>query len=117
VENTTQEQPSARVEGDFPMNVLMVHSKVKAAYVTEVEAAVKRVFATLQQEQPKGIRYTSCRLSDGVTYVAVLELDDGVDNPLPALPEFRAFQENLKHWSAEPPIPEQVTVIGSYRFF
>ncbi len=99
------------------MNVLMVHSKVKAAHVNELEAAVKRVFVALQHEQPKGIRYTSCRLSDGVTYLAVLELDDGVDNPLPALPEFRTFQENLKHWCAEPPIPEQVTVIGSYRFF
>jgi len=117
VENTTQEKPSARVKGDFPMYTLMVRSKVKAAHVTEVEAAVKRVFAALQQEQPNGIRYASCRLSDGVTYVAVLERDDGVDNPLPALPEFRAFQENLKNWMAEPPISEQVTVIGSYRFF
>ncbi len=99
------------------MNVLLVRSKVKAANVTEVEAAVKRVFAALQQEQPKGIRYTSCRLSDGVTYVALLELDDGVDNPLPALTEFREFQENLKNWMAEPPISEQLTVIGSYRFF
>jgi hypothetical protein len=52
-----------------------------------------------------------------VTSVAVLELDDGVDNPLPALPEFRAFQEHLKNWMAEPPISEPVTVIGSYRFF
>ena len=99
------------------MYTLMVRSTVKAAHVTDVEAAVKRVFAALQQAQPNGIRYASCRLSDGVTYVAVLELDDGVDNPLPALPEFRAFQENLKHWMAEPPISEQVTVIGSYRFF
>ena len=99
------------------MYTLMVRSKVKAANVTEVEAAVKRVFAALQQEQPNGIRYASCRLSDGVTSVALLELDDGVDNPLPALPEFREFQENLKNWMAEPPISEQVTVIGSYRFF
>jgi hypothetical protein len=52
-----------------------------------------------------------------VTYVATLELDDGVENPLPALPEFREFQENLKMWTAEPPIPEQLTVIGSYRLF
>ena len=47
MENTTQEQPIARVKGDFPMYTLMVRSKVKAAHVTEVEAAVKRVFAAL----------------------------------------------------------------------
>jgi hypothetical protein len=69
------------------MDTLLVRSKVQAAPVTEVEAAVKRVFAALQQEQPNGIRYTSCRLSDGVAYVTLLELDDGGDNPLPALPE------------------------------
>jgi hypothetical protein len=40
-----------------------------------------------------------------------------VDNPLPALPEFRAFQEGLRGWVAEPPAVEQLTVMGSYRFF
>jgi hypothetical protein len=99
------------------MNVLMVRSKVKAAEVSEVEEAVKRVFARLQQEQPQGMRYLSCRLPDGVTYVALLELDDGIANPLPALPEFRAFQETLKQGLAEPPSSDQITVIGSYRFF
>lgn len=99
------------------MSVLMVRSKVKAADATEVEAAVKRVFAALHEALPRGIRYTSCRLSDGVTYVALLEIDEGVENPLPTLPAFREFQENLKQWMAEPPIPEQLTVIGSYRLF
>jgi hypothetical protein len=104
-------------ERRFPMNVLMVHSKVKAAYVAEVDAAAKRMFAALELAQPQGIRYTSCRLPDGVTYVSLLEIDDGVDNPLPTLPEFRAFQEGLKQWIAEPPTSEQLAVVGSYRFF
>jgi hypothetical protein len=104
-------------KGDFTMSVLMVRSKVKTENVGEVEAAVQRLFAAIQQAQPHGIRYASCRLADGVTYVATLELDDGVENPLPALPEFREFQANLKAWTAEPPIPEQLTVIGSYRLF
>ena len=99
------------------MNVLMVRSKVKAEYASEVEVAVKRLFAAIQQAQPQGIRYASCRLGDGVTYVAMLELDDGVENPLPALPEFRDFLEHLKTWTAESQIPEQLTVIGSYRLF
>jgi hypothetical protein len=52
-----------------------------------------------------------------VTYISLLAIDDGVDNPLPALPEARAFQEGLKQWLAEPPTSEQLTVFGSYRFF
>lgn len=99
------------------MNILMVRAKVQPAHVAETEEAVKRVFAALHQAQPEGIRYASCLLADGVTYVALLEIDEGVDNPLPTLPEFRAFQENLKIWVAEPPTTEQATVSGSYRLF
>ena len=43
--------------------------------------------------------------------------EDGVDNPLVALPAVVEFQENLKQWMAEPPTVEQMTVIGSYRLF
>ena len=99
------------------MSILMVRSKVKATHVTEVEAGIKHLFEALQQVQPEGIRYASCRLADGVTYVALLEIDEGVDNPLPTLPEFQAFQETLKSSMAEPPIGEQLTVSGSYRLF
>ena len=49
------------------MNVLMVRSKIEAEHVTELEAAAKHMFAALQQTQPSGIRYASCRLPDGVT--------------------------------------------------
>lgn len=99
------------------MNILMVRSRVKAEHVAELEAAVKQVFIALEKAQPGGIRYTSCRLPDGVTYVAVLELDEGVNNPLPSLLEFQAFQAGLKQWIVEPPVAEPLTVIGSYRFF
>jgi hypothetical protein len=99
------------------MKVLMVRSTLKAEHVGEAEAAGQRLFAALEQAQPQGIRYTTCRLPDGATYVSLLELDDGVDNPLLALPEARAFQEGLKNWLAEPVISEPLTVLGSYRFF
>jgi hypothetical protein len=54
------------------MTVLMVRSKVRADAVGDVDAAVERLFAAIQQAQPEGIRYASSRLPDGVTYVAVL---------------------------------------------
>jgi hypothetical protein len=103
--------------GDDLMSMMMVRSKIKAESVAEVEAAARTMFSGIQEAQPQGVRYASCRLPDGVTFVALLELGDGVDNPLPTVPAFREFQENLKHWLAEPPIPEQLTVIGSYRSF
>jgi hypothetical protein len=99
------------------MKVQMVRARVKATAVTEIEAAGQRLFAALDREQSQGLRYATCRLPDGVTYVNLIAIDDGVDNPLLALPEARAFQEGLKNWLAEPPTSEQLTVFGSYRFF
>ena len=95
----------------------MIRSRVKADKVADVEAAARTMFSEIERAQPSGVRYASCRLPDGVTFVAVLQLEDGSDNPLAALPAFRAFQENLKNWLAEPPAPEQLTVVGSYRLF
>jgi hypothetical protein len=96
------------------MSVLMVRSTVKAECVSELDAGVKRMFSAIQQAGPRGIHYGSFKLADGVTFVAMLEIEDGVDNPLPALPAFREFQENLKTWLAGPMTPEQLTVVGSY---
>ena len=78
------------------MSVLMVQSKVRADVVAEVDAAVERLFAAIDSAQLDGVRYASLKASDGVTYVALLEVEEGVDNPLPALPEFQEFQESLK---------------------
>lgn len=63
------------------MDVLMVRSKVKAESVAEVEAAITKVFSAIERAQPAGVRYASSRLEDGVTFVALLELEGGVDNP------------------------------------
>ncbi len=99
------------------MNVLLARATVKAEAVAEIEAAGKRIFEALARDQPQGFRYTTCRLPDGVTFISIWEIDDGATNPLSSLPEARAFQEGLKTWMAEPPIYEQLTVAGSYRFF
>lgn len=99
------------------MSVMLLRAKVKVERVADVEAAVRTMFSAIEQAQPRGVRYASCRLPDGVTFVILLELDEGIENPLPAILEFREFQEGLKHWLAEPPLPEQLTVIGSYNLF
>jgi hypothetical protein len=99
------------------MSVMMLRPRVKAESVSEVDAAVTRMFSAINQAQPKGVRYASCKLSDGQTYVILLELEDGIENPLPPVQAFRDFQEGLKSWLAEPPTPEQLTVLGSYNLF
>ena len=75
------------------------------------------MFAAIEQAQPPGVRYASCGLPDGVTYVAMLALENPAANPLVEIPAFNEFQQNLKAWLAEPPSIEQLTVAGSYRLF
>jgi uncharacterized caspase-like protein len=99
------------------MTVLMVRAKVKPEHVAEVEAAAEKMFSAIDQAHPTNIRYASTKLADGVTFVALLEVAEGTDNPLPTLQAFRDFQENLRNWVAEPPTPEQLEVVGSYRLF
>jgi hypothetical protein len=99
------------------MSVQMVQAKIKAESVTDVQAAAKNMFAAINAAEPEGIRYASCLLPDGETFVALLQVDDGVENPLPGLPEFREFIEGVEASRAEPPNVQPLTVIGSYRLF
>jgi hypothetical protein len=99
------------------MNVMMIRAKVKAENVPDIQAAAEKMFGSINAVRPEGVKYASSRLSDGVSFVALLALDDPADNPLQAIPEFRQFQEHLPEWLAEPPTVEPLTVIGSYELF
>jgi hypothetical protein len=72
------------------------------------------MFTAIEAAQPQGVRYASCKLPDGVTFVILLGLDDDEKKPLGTVSAFRDFQENLKTWIAEPPAIEQLTPVGSY---
>ena len=99
------------------MNVLMVQAKVKKENVADARAAIEKVIQALEQAQPAGVRYASCLLSDGVTFVALLKLEDDGGHPLREFPAYQEMVENLKQWYAEPPAVERMTVTGSYGLF
>jgi hypothetical protein len=99
------------------MSVRMVRAKINPAKAGELEKAKAEMFAAIEAAQPQGVRYASCKLPDGETYVILLALDDEEDSPLVAVQAFRDFQENLKNWLAAPPVAEQLTPVGSYRLF
>lgn len=99
------------------MNVMMLRAEVKPDSVDDVEARVAKMFAAIEQTQPAGVRYASCRVAGSTTFVILLQFADGIENPLPGVPEFKEFQANLPDWLAKPPAPEQLTVVGSYNLF
>jgi hypothetical protein len=99
------------------MNVLMVRAKIREDNVADARAAIEKVIQALEQEQPPGVRYASCLLSDGVTFVALLELEDDGSHPLRGFPAYQEMVENLKQWYDGPPIADRMTVTGSYGLF
>jgi hypothetical protein len=99
------------------MNVITVRATLKEEHVADAEAAAKRMFAAIEREGIEGVRYASIKLQDGVTFLALLELEDGMENPLPGLPEAQEFYASLPGWYTEPPEVGPGTVVGSYRLF
>jgi hypothetical protein len=112
-----REDITSREQGETEMTAMLLRADVKPESVADVEAAVAKMFAAIEHAQPEGVRYASCRLADSATFVILLQLADGIENPLPAVREFNEFQANLPNWLAKPPVPEQLTVVGSYNLF
>lgn len=99
------------------MALTMIRAKLKSEYTAQADATVQKMFEAINAAKPAGVKYASCKLADGETYVIILEVEDGKENPLGALPEFRDFQASLRDWIAGPPEREELTVLGSYQVF
>lgn len=113
----SNDEPDA-IEGTASqMTVQMVRFTANEADVADIETAIETMIAALHEAQPTDTRFASWKLADGVTFLNVLELANGVENPLPGIPECRAFQQRLPSWVVEPPTPQPVTVVGSYQPF
>jgi hypothetical protein len=99
------------------MSLLMVRQKVKDESAEEAAAAARDLFATLDRVRPEGLRYASTRVVDSSTFVAPIELADGIEDPRPAIPEYLRFLERLKGFVDGPPLIERLDVVGSYDLF
>ncbi len=100
------------------MSVLMVQSKIRPEAVAKVQAATEKVYAALDAAQPEGIRDATILLPDGDTFVALLQIDDGVEDAVRALPEYSELIEVVEGSRAAPPVVHTpCTVVGSHRLF
>ncbi len=90
-------------------------------YTTRPDAAeenqrlMEQVSAQLAGEDPGGLRYTTFRLADGVTFVHVVVVAGAV-NPLGRTTAFAAFQREIGARCVEPPVTTEATLVGSYGF-
>lgn len=97
------------------MRVVMAQFTIKEESLQEFAAARDRILSQLRNEQPKGIRYTWCAMPDGRSFIGWLELDEGIENPLPGLEAGRAFMNRVQNWIAAASTREELQVVGSWR--
>jgi hypothetical protein len=97
------------------MKTVMVRYRVKPDQAARNEELVQRVYEELHQTAPKGLRYATFVLEDGVSFVHVAALD-GADgrNPLMEVAAFQAFQEDIAARCDDPPAAADLREIGSY---
>jgi hypothetical protein len=94
------------------MNI-MVRYKVKADRADENARLIQGVFAELGEKRPHGIRYSSYRLADGVSFVHIATVE-GTENPLLAIEAFKRFTSAIKERCEESPVTTGFTLVGSY---
>ncbi|MDH4068912.1 MAG: hypothetical protein OEV30_00655 [Ignavibacteria bacterium] len=100
------------------MKRVLVKYKVKPDKSGENEQFIKGVFEELRQNSPAGLRYASFKQDDNVTFVHIASIEtEGGNNPLAETAAFKRFQEKLKDRCDEPPVANNVTLVGSYRLF
>jgi hypothetical protein len=97
------------------MSVTVVRYRTKPERADENQALIENVFRELADTKREGLRYTSLRLEDGVSFVhvAVVDTADG-GNPLGATAAFQEFTRDIAARCDEPPVASPATVVGSY---
>lgn len=89
----------------------------QAQVPTVVTALADAVAAVDAAAAPDGVRYAATRLADGVSFLLLLDLADGVENPLPSIPAARSAQQQMPTWAGAAVAPEPVEVVASHRLF
>jgi hypothetical protein len=96
------------------MPVFMIRYQVPDEGLAAVTDAVKAAFAALEEEQPPGLRFSYYRRADSSELVGLLELDEGVENPLPGIAAARQLQVTVAKWAGDAPTRQPLDLLGSY---
>lgn len=89
----------------------VIRYRMKPETAGENQRLIENVFAELESVAPEGLRYTSARLADGVTFVHIVESEGDV---LPGLTAFQEFQRGFGDRVADGPDRDDATLIGTY---
>jgi hypothetical protein len=90
----------------------MVRYRVRPEEAAPNEELIRGVFEELEDRAPDAFRYRVFVLDDGVTFVHVVEYEEGA-NPLPGLESFRRYTAEVRERCQEAPEFAELREIGS----
>lgn len=96
------------------MSVQIVQFRTDPQQVGEVEEAIRKLFAAVEEAAPPGIEYTAARVSDSSEFLLTLTFPDDAANPLLEIPEAGAFRGKVSQWAGRPVPPATLHLIGRY---
>jgi hypothetical protein len=93
--------------------LVMVRYQLTPDQAETNEELVRGVFAELAVTEPAGLGYATFVLEDGVSFVHLASVDDGVR--LGDVTAFARFKQGLGDRVVAPPVRSELRLLGSYR--
>ena len=94
-------------------DAIVVRYRTRPEAAQENQRLVEAVFAELAERRPEGLRYSTFRLADVVTFVHVA--DGPGRSALGARPAFQDFQREIAARVEVGPDATPATLVGSYQ--
>jgi hypothetical protein len=94
---------------------MMVRYKVKPERAAENEQLIHAVYEELHRTRPQGLRYTTFRLEDGVSFVHIALQEDDAPG-LSDVKAFREFTRQIEDRCDEQPSATILHQIGAFGF-
>ena len=96
------------------MGRALIRYRLKPEHVERNEELVRAMFEELHRAAPSGVRYTTFKLEDGVSFMHISE-SEGEDSPLAGLASVQEFRRELADRCEEQPVLSELTEVGAYR--
>jgi hypothetical protein len=90
----------------------MIRYKVRPGEAALNEELIRGVFDELREPQPAGFHYEVFVLDDGVSFVHIVEHEQGA-NPLPGMAAFERYTAGVRERCEEQPVVTELRAIGS----
>lgn len=96
------------------MSVQMIRFHTSSGQRAEVVEQIEALFAGVHAAAPQHMQYIALEENDEPVFTLILELPDGMQNPLPSIPAAAAFRSWLPTHTDDLPAPRPCTVVGRY---